>query len=117
MTIEIVFILLLIVACYFSWIGGTNEGFDLGVESGVYTTIHNLESGGIIKVINYDDGRSVIKAVDFTELHVNANGNVKTIITQHKQDVESIITQHKQDVRSIIDQHQQDKENVCEEKK
>ena len=84
MTLEIAFILLLIMACYFSWRGGVNEGISLGIEAGVYSTLHNLEVGGIVEVINHDDGGSIIKAMSFTELHVDANGDAKTIINPFK---------------------------------
>jgi Fe2+ or Zn2+ uptake regulation protein len=95
MTLEISFILLLIVACYFSWKWGEEEGSSLGIEAGVYATLHNLESSGVIKVINHDDGGSVIKAMAFTELHVNANGDVKTIINPFKSKEEGSICEEK----------------------
>jgi Fe2+ or Zn2+ uptake regulation protein len=86
MSLEIAFILLLVVACYFSWKWGEEEGSLEGIEVGVYSTLHNLESSGVIKVINYDDGGSIIKAMSFTELHVDANGDTKTIINNSKED-------------------------------
>ncbi len=97
MTIEIAFILLLLVACYFSWKGGVNEGNAAGIDTGVYATLYNLESGGVIKVINYDDGGSVIMSMGFTELHVDSEGKSKTIINPFKG--------------------KQQEESICEEKK
>jgi Fe2+ or Zn2+ uptake regulation protein len=87
MTLEIAFILLLVVACYFSWKWGEEEGSLEGIEVGVYSTLHNLESSGVIKVINYDDGGSIIKAMSFTELHVSANGDTKTIINSKEDSI------------------------------
>ena len=95
MTLEIAFLLLLVAACYFSWKRGEEKGSLLGIEAGVYSTLHNLESSGVITVINYDDGGSVIKAMSFAELHVNANGDIKTIINPLTSKEDSICEEKK----------------------
>jgi Fe2+ or Zn2+ uptake regulation protein len=91
------FIFFLSVVCYFSWRGGFEEGTQDGIGTGVYATLANLEESGVIEVITYDDGSSIIRPIPNIEMHVDAMGRstLVKIVQVNQDDTEEEICEEK----------------------